>query len=63
MKYTDGYLKEPPLYHELNDAKNSKKTIECIYKFYGKPGERIQLFYETFDLYYPYDVNKFNKIE
>ncbi|CAF0985770.1 unnamed protein product [Brachionus calyciflorus] len=63
LKYSDGYLKEPPLYHDLHDLKNSKKSIECIYKFYGKPGERVQIYYETFDLYYPYDVNKFNKID
>ena len=47
----------------MSEPKNAKNTIECLYKFYGKPNERIQLFYEDFDLYYPYDINKFNKIE
>ena len=59
----EGYLKSPPIYAEINEPKNIKSTIECLYKFYGKPNERIQLFYEDFDLYYPYDINKFNKIE
>jgi hypothetical protein len=60
---SEGYLKAPPLYDEMNEPKNYKKTIECMYKFYGKPNERIQLFYEDFDLYYPYDIYKFYKIE
>lgn len=61
--HPEGYLKAPPLYDEMNEPKNTDKTIECIYKFRGKPGERIQLFYEDFDLYYPYHIYKFNKIE
>lgn len=61
--HPEGYLKAPPIYDEMNELKNSKRIIECMYKFYGKPGERIQLFYEDFDLYYPYDIHKFNKIE
>jgi hypothetical protein len=60
---SEGYLKAPPLYDEMNEPKNYKKTIECLYKFFGKPNERIQLFYEDFDLYYPYDIYKFYKIE
>ena len=59
----EGYLIAPPMYDEMNEHKNYKKTIECMYKFYGKPNERIQLFYEDFDLYYPYDIYKFYKIE
>jgi len=53
----------PPVYDNMNDPKNSKRIIECLYKFYGQPGERIQLFYEDIELYYPYDIYKFNKIE
>ncbi len=56
-------MKAPPLYEEMSEPKNLQNSIECLYKFYGKPNERIQLFYEDFDLYYPYDINKFNKIE
>jgi hypothetical protein len=63
LVHPEGYLKAPPAYDELNDPKNSKKTIECVYKFYGRQGERIQLFYEDFDLYYPINIYKFNKIE
>ncbi|RMZ97718.1 suppressor of lurcher 1-like [Brachionus plicatilis] len=59
----EGYLKEPPVYHEMSDYQKSDSPIECIYTFYGQPGERIQIFYETFELYYPFDVNKFNKID
>lgn len=61
--YPKGYLKSPPLYEELNKPDNSKEKIECIYTFIGKPGERIQLFYEDLDMYYPYDIHRFNKIE
>ena len=61
--YPEGYLKAPPVYEEINEAKNSKSSIECLYKFYGRPDERIQLFYEDFDLFYPYNIYKFNKIE
>ena len=60
--YPEGYLKAPPLYDVMNDSKN-KKSIECLYKFFGQPGERIQLFYEDVDLYYPFDIYKLNKIE
>jgi hypothetical protein len=59
--HPEGYLKSPPVYDEINDMKGSKKPIECIYKFYGNPGERIRLFYEDLDLYYP--TFKYNKIE
>lgn len=61
--HPEGYLKVPPLYDDMNDPKNVNKKIECVYKFYGRDGERIQLFYEDFDLYFPYDIHKFNKIE
>ena len=61
--HPEGYLKAPPIYDEMADPKNSKRIVECLYKFYGNPDERVQLFYEDFDLYYPYDIYKFNKIE
>jgi hypothetical protein len=60
--HPEGYLKAPPVYDEMSQVKKDK-TINCLYKFYGRPGERIQLFYEDIDLYYPYDIYKFNKIE
>ena len=61
--HPEGYLKEPPMYEKMNEPKNAKRNIECLYKFYGKPNERVQLFYEDFHLYYPHDIYKFNKIE
>ncbi len=61
--FPQGYLKSPPLYEELHKPDKSKETIECTYTMYGKPGERIQLFYEDLDMYYPYDIYRFNKIE
>lgn len=61
--YPQGYLKSPPFYEQLNDPKNAEELIECIYTFIGKPGERIQLFYEDLDMYYPYDIYRFNKID
>lgn len=63
LVHPHGFLKVPQLYEKLNNTKHLNRKIECLYKFYGKPGERIQLFYEDFDLYYPYDIQKFNKIE
>ncbi len=63
LMYPEGYLKAPPSYDEMNGPKNTRKSIECMYKFYGRPGERIQLFYEDLDLYFPYNIHKFNKIE
>ena len=61
--YPQGYLKSPPFYDVLHKPNNSKERIECVYTFIGKPNERIQLFYEDLDLYYPYDIYRFNKIE
>jgi len=77
------FCKAPPIYDTMNEQRNSKRIIECLYKFYGSPGnfwlnkdknnqffllkfiqgERIQLFYEDVDLYFPFDIYKFNKIE
>ena len=62
-EHPEGYLKAPPIYDDMSEPKNAKRIVECLYKFYGLPDERIQLFYEDFDLYYPYDIYKFNKIE
>lgn len=61
--YPQGYLRSPPFYEQLNKPDNYEEHIECIYTFIGKPGERIQLFYEDLDLYYPFDIYRFNKIE
>ena len=61
--YPNGYLKAPPIYDSMNEPAKSNEHIECIYKFVGRPDERIQLFYEDLDMYYPHDIHKFNKIE
>ena len=61
--YPQGYLRSPPFYEQLNKPENYQEYIECIYTFIGKPGERIQLFYEDLDMYYPFDIYRFNKIE
>ena len=48
---------------EQGSGWSGKIALQEFYKFYGQPGERIQLFYEDIELYYPYDIYKFNKIE
>jgi hypothetical protein len=48
--------------HQVNFWLNKDKNNQFfLLKFIQ--GERIQLFYEDVDLYFPFDIYKFNKIE
>jgi hypothetical protein len=57
-----GYINSSSLYDDLTNEEKLKE-IYCIYTLVGQQGERIQLFYESFDLYHSMDTVNLQRIE
>jgi hypothetical protein len=57
-----GYINSSSFYDELTNEEKLKQ-IYCIYTLVGQQGERIQLFYDSFDLYHSIDTVNLNSIE